>query len=365
MYIPSEHLSIKWYDDFKGIDLLLPWMIMSIEIDDQEKYWVREAIDNLHNKPSLASVQKFLKSLNMYPIAYKAPRLVEEIQDPDLQPPPDTLDHLDTTTPTTFLTSLNIPLSQQYYDWAPKKWSWDVAAILNKSQIPNTNLYDPVSVVTYLILYRLNWERDTWSGQDRLVQGLENLLQKDEQKFFHIMGWISRQSHYVTKQFHVSVLPALEHFPKARKEIEHFITDEVGHYKFMEQTLEALGFKSIESVEVEEVTRWMLDVFEEMGKISPLAFSAMVNIFEAAYYEGEDPLSRVLKKSSKPEAARGYDLHYKINQEHRHCDMPIIFSSRCGPQPKSHVALTVHLFEITLYFLDKMEEKALLDMNSS
>src|SRR5688500_2021894 len=94
-----------------------------------------------------------------------------------------------------------------------------------------------------------------------------------------------------------------------------------------------------------------------MASLSPLAFSAMINIFEAAFYEGQDPIWRVVKQSSKPEAARGYDLHYKINQEHRHCDMPLVLAQRLAPQCKEHLILTLAIFELTLYFLDQMEKK--------
>ena len=103
-------------------------------------------------------------------------------------------------------------------------------------------------------------------------------------------------------------------------------------------------------------TKWLLAAHKRTAIISPLAFSALINIFEAAYYEGQDPISRVIKLSSKPYAAQGFDLHYKINQEHRHCDMPLHLASCLAPQTYSHVALTLGLFELTLNFLDCMEK---------
>ena len=359
MYIPHESLTITWQPDDKSFDILLPWMKMTVDVSDTEKDWIQEATHCLHEKPNLPSVQRFCETLKDYPLAYQAPRSLTDFYPQDLQSCLETVDHLDFTTPSSFLTSLKVPLSPSLEDMIPSKWTWDLNTILTKTQIPGTPLYDPVSVVTYLICYRLNWESTTWSGQNGLGDSLEQILQQDEEKFFWAMGWISRQSHYVTKQFHIAVKPALESFPKAHKELQHFIQDEVGHYKFMEQTLQDLGFKGPEEFSLGEGTRWMLDAYEEMGRISPLAFSAMINIFEAAYYEGQDPLSRVLKQSSRPEAARGYDLHYKINQEHRHCDMPVIFSKHIAPQTKDHVRLTVCLFETTLHFLDEMEKQLL------
>lgn len=357
MYCAHSSLKVVWSTTGDSFKIILPWLEMDIEVDSEERPWIEEAISCLHSDPAKPSVQKFLTSLKDYPLGHIAPRSLKDFEKGNFQECSDTLADLDCSTPSNFLKTLGAPYSSQLEKDCPQGWTWDLDTILNQSRLPGTTLYDPVSVTTSLICYRLEWESTSWSGKDGLGKGLESFLEKDENLFFQKMGWISRQSHYVTKQFHISVLPALTHFKKAEKEIQHFIQDEVGHFKFMEQTLQDLGFKGAGDFSLGDGTRWSLDAFERMGSISPLAFSAMINLFEAAYYEGQDPLSRVLKKSSRPEAARGYDLHYKINQEHRHCDMPIILSKYIVPQSRDHVELTTRLFEIALSFLDKMEER--------
>ena len=149
--------------------------------------------------------------------------------------------------------------------------------------------------------------------------------------------------------------PALSHFEKAQELINHFICDEVGHYKFMEQVFRDINLDK-DDFPVEEGTKWLLKAHERAAEISPLVFSAMINLFEAAFYEGQDPISRVIELSSKPYAAQGYNLHYKINQEHRHCDMPVRLGSYLAPQTYGHAVLTLGLFELTLNFLDNMEK---------
>ncbi|MGC8483809.1 MAG: hypothetical protein ACP5OE_09230 [Thermodesulfobium sp.] len=234
-------------------------------------------------------------------------------------------------------------------------WTWDREKILSKAQIPGTNLYDPMSFISYLICYRLEWESTTWSGQDGFGQFLERLLRHDENQFFQAIGWISKQSWYITKNFSQGLAPAHIHFNKAHEKIHHFMCDEAGHYKFMEEVFRDLNLDK-KSFPIGAGTKWILAAHERTAKISPLAFSAMINLFEAAYYEGQDPISRVIKMSSKPHAAQGYDLHYKINQEHRHCDMPIRLASYLAPQTYSHAILTLGLFELTLSLLDQMEK---------
>lgn len=184
---------------------------------------------------------------------------------------------------------------------------------------------------------------------------LEDLLKKDESKFFQAIGYVTKQSWYVTMETAHAMEPALTHFNKANELISEFIKDEAGHHKFMEQVCEDMGV-DINSFPVSDETKWLLASHKQAAHISPLAFSAMVNLFEAAFYVDQDPLSRTLRLSSKPEAARGYELHYKINLEHHHNDMPVHLAKYLAPQSKTHLLLTLGLFEITLNLLDEMEK---------
>ena len=78
-----------------------------------------------------------------------------------------------------------------------------------------------------------NGKSKTWLGQDGFGMFLEMLLKKDEQRFFEAIGWIAEQSGYVTTQSYDVMKPALTHFPKMHKMISHFMTGEIGHYKYI------------------------------------------------------------------------------------------------------------------------------------
>ena len=363
MLIPSEHLSVKWHEQDSEFTLSLPWMSMEIEVEKEDMHGIKSATTLISEKNyNQESVQSFLQSFKDYPVSYKAPRSLHAFAKKDLQQAYNRIEHYDFSTPKAFVQSAGISCDGLALTDLPDSWGWDLENILSISKLndsdPSTPLYDPMTVVSYLVLYRLAWESSAWSGQNGLGDGLEKLLKKDESQFFDMIAWVTKQSHYVTREFHESVRPGLEHFKPAQHELEHFITDEIGHHKFMEQVFQDID-RDANEYQVGAATKWMLAIFKQLGTQSPLAFSAMVNIFEAAYYEGEDPLSRVLRQSSKPHAAYGYDTHYKINQEHRHCDMPVILASKCAPQPRDHVELTVRLFEVTLLMLDKMEQNQL------
>jgi hypothetical protein len=354
VYIPHEKLSINWNHNNEGFQLSLPWLSMDIDVEKQDKDWIKEATHYLHLEPANQNVQKFIEQLKDYPIFYIQPRKIEDFQTKTLQPCPKI--NIDCSSPKTLIETLGCKLEDDLKGDVLSNWTWDQEKILEKAHITGTDLYDPVSLVTYLICYRLEWESTTWSGQDGFGQFLEELLKQDEQKFFRTIGWISKQSWYVTMESCHSMEPALTSFPVGKELVNHFIHDEVGHYKFMEQVFGDLDLNK-DDFPVAAGTKWLLEAHKRVASLSPLAFSAMINLFEAAYYEGQDPISRVIKLSSKPHAARGYDLHYKINQEHRHCDMPVLLSRHLAPQTRSHAELTLGLFEQTLYFLDQLEIK--------
>lgn len=352
-YIPHEQLEINWIANDKSFMLSLPWLSIEVDVDDQNKEWIMDATKNLHFKPESKSVQNFIQNFKEYPIFYFEPRPLEDFKSKDLQTCLK-LD-VDPTTPTSLLDSFGCEIHSNLLQYIPQRWAWDRKKILSKSKIKGTDLYDPISFVSYLICYRLHWESTSWSGQNGFGKFLEALLKKDEQKFFKAIAWISKQSWYVTRESAHSMEPALVYFPKAKELISHFIADEVGHHKFIEQVFNDICFNK-DDFPVAEGTRWFLASHKRAAAVSPLAFSAMINLFEAAYYEGQDPISRIIKLSSKPHAARGYDLHYKINQEHRHCDMPIYLAAMLAPQTQPHALLTLGLFELTLHILDEMEK---------
>jgi len=352
-YIPHEKLSIDWINNDKSFILSLPWMSMEIDVTEEDLGWIKGATEHLHSIAPNSNVQRFINDLKDYPIFYIQPRNLEEFKGKNLQACP-TLD-VDSSTPSALISTFGCKIADELRESAIPAWTWDREKVLSKAQIPGTDLYDAISFVSYLICYRLEWESTTWSGQDGFGQFLERLLKEDENSFFQAIGWISKQSWYVTKESGQAMKPALIHFEKGRELIQHFIHDEVGHYKFMEQVFQDIGLNK-EDFPVGEGTKWLLAAHERTAKISPLAFSAMINIFEAAYYEGQDPISRVIKMSSKPHVAQGFDLHYKINQEHRHCDMPIRLAACLAPQTKEHALVTLGLFELILNFLDQMEK---------
>ena len=363
LQIPYDKMAIDWIEprqppgqsEGDHFFLSLPWVSTEVDVAEEDKDWVRDATTRLHTDPLNGNVQKFIEAFVDYPVSYVCPRKLEDFEGKDLQVCPDLT--VDSSTPESLLATFGCLIDPSILEDVIPAWTWDQEKILEKARIEETDLYDPMSFITYLICYRLEWESGGWVGQDGFVGFLEELVNKrDEKDFFQAIGWISKQAWQVMTEFSPSMEPALYHFPKAKKEIASYIAEEIGHYKFMEQVFKELDLDK-DNFFVEGGTRWLLDSYKRAAVISPLAFSAMVALFEASYYEEEESISAVIKLSSRPHAGRGYELHRKLNQEYRHCDVSTRFGSYLAPQTRSHALLTVGLFELTLNLLEKMEQK--------
>lgn len=358
LHVPYEKMDISWVDpnqiSHDGFVLTLPWLSMKINVEADDKSWIRDATERLHVNPLDQNVQKFIQELKGYPIAYVHPRTLESFSGKDLQECSDL--SVDNSTPACLISTFGCPIHPSIQEDVIPAWTWDQEKILNKAHIEGTELYDPISLITYLICYRLDWESNSWLGQDKFGMFLQTLLKKDEKDFFQAIGWISRQALQVLTEFCSSMEPALTHFSKAKESVASYIGEEKGHHKFMEQVFRDLDLDK-NAFPLAGGTRWLLDSFKHSAAVSPLAFSAMVALFEASYYEEEEAITGAIKLSSRPHAGRGYELHRKVNEEYRHCDVPVRFASYLAPQTRAHALLTVGLFELTLNVLDKMEQK--------
>ena len=178
LHIPYEKIDIRWVEPGQtaneGFMLTLPWLSMIINITAEDKSWIRDAITHLHTSPLSGNVQKFIQELKGYPIAYIHPRKREDFAGEDLQECADLA--VDPSTPARLLSTFGCPIDPSIEEDVIPAWTWDQEKILSKARIEGTDLYDPLSFITYLICYRLEWESNGWLGQDRFGMFLQALL---------------------------------------------------------------------------------------------------------------------------------------------------------------------------------------------
>ncbi len=351
--IPYEGLKSTWISETQ-LSISSPWMNLTFEVDAKEKPWVQEATELLPANSEHTSVQRFLEGLKDYPLFYTKPRTIEDFQLDKHELTAYSLEHIDFSSPETFIDSLQIPFKKELKQSLPQKWQWPVNDILNKAKIAQVNLYDPITIHTYLSLIRLESAKRGWEGSGGIYNILNQVLHKDEKSFFRYIGWCARQSHYLTSNAEKVLQNAIDHFPRLREQLEIYLADESGHDKFLADVLDKLGF-NVNDFELNAATQFFVDALFGMGNCSALAFINLVDFSEAYSFSETDPLSELLKKSSKPNAGKGYQKHYEINFGHDHDMICYSFCSHLGPQHKKDCLLTIRIYELCSTLINSME----------
>jgi len=154
LYLPHERLAVEWMPNDTGFNLTLPWLSMEIGVAESEKSWIKDAIENLHESSLNENTQRFIKDLKDYPLFYLKPRSIDDFKDQDLQSGSSL--NVDMTTPQRFIETVGIPFDPMLEKDVPQQWTWNWEKIIEKARINGTDLYDPLSFVSYLICYRLN-----------------------------------------------------------------------------------------------------------------------------------------------------------------------------------------------------------------
>lgn len=343
MYIPHKEMKISWDSNQADLTVSLPWVSIDIDIDPNDKIWVQEAINNLYDRPSHASVQKFLDPLKEYNVGYYAPQA--SISTKLSSSYTSVLNISVISSPHNFIAYLGSQFLSELTD-IPSSWSWDIEEICMASHISKSSEYDSLSVGSLLIGKMLGLEAHTKNQRITLPQQLDILRQKDEDNFFNLCKILMRQTHYITCKFQEYAPYALRCFPEALQEIEAFIREEVGHDKLMSNSLKALRCHQPEKVGVLPEIALLMDLFRFASDNFPLAFACLISFFEGMSYTESDPIADVLLKSSCPEAAKGYQIHFNINKEHQHKDTALHLLQKLPPRNKQEVIATARTVEL-------------------
>jgi hypothetical protein len=343
MYIPHKEMKVSWDSSQTDLTVSLPWVSIDIDINPNDRIWVQEAIENLYDRPSHASVQKFLEPLKEYNVGYYAPQASIPSKLPSSSQ--SLLDISVISSPHNFITYLGSQFLEELND-LPSQWCWDIEEICEASLIANTLAYDSLSVGSLLIGKMLGSEAQTKNQRIDLPQQLDILRQKNEGNFFNICKILIRQTHYITCKFQEYAPHALKCFPEARQVIEGFIREEVGHDKLMSSSLKVLKCPYPEEVSVLPEIALLMEVFKFASSNFPLAFSCLISFFEGMSYTESDPIADVLLKSSCPEAAKGYQVHFNINKEHQHKDTALHLMQKLPPRNKQEVSVAARTVEL-------------------
>jgi len=314
IYYPYPDLKIEWTSDEKGFRLMLPWIHSHIDVDPHEESWIKLATLHLHHAPEHPMVQKFLESLAPLPVSFqKKTNWPEEDKKPDHRFFTD-LASLD---PMELLNFLNISFPLEKITFL-QSWEWDLDFLLKQTLLSDSQNYDPLAALTLGLSFCWKQELKTYHAAIGLPMALDLLRIQNEPLFFDYMALLLKSTLFITTQVPPLLLQAQKTFPKAKKMLQHFYQDEVGHDRLMQKALEALGHSHEDAFELPWPLILLMKLFEYAVSHSALTLTAFISLFEGQLYPDFDPLARLLEKSSKPQAARGYSSHFHINQSHNH-----------------------------------------------
>lgn len=312
---------VQWsFDQNNILSVRSPWIDLDIDIDEENKAWVQEAVHNLSRNPEIKSCQQLLSDLKEYRLSYLAPRPLERPDSPTPLPK-------------------SLPLG------------WSLDPILTAARCPNNqDLFDPVTLVSYLEAYRLKGEAESDQQRQNLPLSLERLKDQDEERFFYVIALLYRQTYEITRAIQRLLPDAILRFPVISEPLTHFLEEEKGHDTLMRLSLRHLGYEDPETLPLFNSIKKTLELLDEISKASPLAMTLAVGFFEGSFYQNTDDLAECIKHSSNPKAAIGYQRHFEINREGHHTEMIFELAAALPAQLKEEVEYATACLEaLTLY----------------
>ncbi len=331
VFSPYEELKLQWKSDHSGFELLCPWVQISVDVEPDERPKIIEL-----TKDGLGS--SFLEFFAQYPISYLRHSSVEALPQRESHAkeakelPPYSLIRTLANTEKSDLPEVN------------SSWKWDLSPVLAFSAIPDTKLYDPLAVYSYLRRLRLLDEASDPTNVG-IYPELEALRVKDEAVFFHLVQLMLRQNYHVTHSCESSLKPALA-IKGFKGVIEAFLTEEHGHDQLVLKSLRAAGALNPENYPLFSEIDYSMRILGHCAAHAPLAFCSIVGAFEGNDSADHDPLALILEKSSRPRAARGIQQHHLINRDNHHSRVGEDLVRGLAPASKSEVILAARWAEL-------------------
>ncbi len=352
IHYPYPSLKIEWAADKNSFRLMLPWIQLDIDIDSGERDWIKLATLYLHHSPNHPLVQKFLENFSALPIAFQKKITWPSDNLIPMDAPASSIEFL---SPKDFLSFVNIDASQDAYLF--ENWNWDLNSFLNHTYLAAFNAYDPISALTLGLSFSWNHEAKMHHTIWGLPQVLDLMRIQNESLFFDHMAQLLESTLFVTHQVPPLLLKAKETFPEAKEILQHFYIEELGHDRLMEKALNVLGESRPRFFNPSSPLILLMQLFDYATYHSPIAITAFISLFEGRLYPELDPLARILEKSSKPKAAKGYAQHFHINKSHNHNDEAWELMQSLPLQPKENIILIFRILELASHLISELDDQ--------
>lgn len=327
MLIPYDNLEFKLNAD--TLIISLPWLTMTCDFNSEHKDEVTKCISALKDNYTSNDAQKFLGEFDDNTIYYRSPRK-------------DT-----SSTQPTDVSEKKLLIRDKYETPKSKSLSQEVKTLSRISQ----DLYDPFTIYGFLRSKVFSLD-----AKLRETAPIMNLLSSlDEEDFFIALEKGLQQNHHITSNFCPLIKNYSEDFHEVKDLMDEIYRAELGHDKLIEHSLRSLGSKP-ETKKVLKGTKDLMTILSPITECSPLCFALLYDYFEGDGYTKTDPLVDLIKKTSKPDIAKGVQKHYDINSGESHDEFGLKICKKLSPIRESDVDVVCALF---IEVLSRIEQNSL------
>lgn len=322
-----------------------PWLDLEVEVDDDTA--------GLLCKPDGlgwlgdARVQQFLAFLKEFPLLNVAPRRMLEPRAP-LRAAPDNAAL--SPRPGELVAAMRARLGIAYENQAllGDVYEWNLDEVLEFCRIPGEEqLYDPYAAYTFIRGRRLQYQFEQMSQSSVVVAYLDALRRANEGAFFEAVIDVMSQQFYVTRQCTACLHPALEN-DDIRAAVEAYIAEEQNHDRLILSSIQAVSDRRVEDLFFAPGIMVETELIRYAASVCPLSFACLVSIMEGSAYPEHDPVGELLRKTSRPQAAKGIEAHFQINKTHNHTAIPETFVVCLPPVDRDTVASALRMTEVAI-----------------
>jgi hypothetical protein len=306
---PIKNLESKLDLSTKTLQLITPWCSIELEIDDEHSDDGIAIQNDIDSKVYTERVSDCLELLADYPISVVKPRLLDFFIEQ----------------------KLSVPVCRKFSEemarneFAPKRKGveiarWPLDEIYTFSLVEK-ELFDPASAHSKIIEHFL-FADVTANLKIKLINSLNGLLKTNENAFFEVIETILTQTFYLTSNCLDALNPATQWTPEYLEPfcslIYKFQQQEAGHHHLIKDSILKIGKTDVDPSKTFPETEKLMGLLKYTALSSPLAFCCLLSIFEGQNFNETDPLASIIAASSKPQAARGLQVHHNINLREKH-----------------------------------------------
>ncbi len=232
--------------------------------------------------------------------------------------------------------------------------SWTVNQVIRFSRIGWLNVCDGVAAFSVL---RRCLHQSLLSAPERKLFERLNDLKPSGELFFRGIAFVLVQNLHVTRFGTEALNRAVSRFPSIANKVVAYIESESGHDKLVLKSLKLLGYENTSELGVLPETKQLVQILSDAAASSTVAFSIMIEFFEAGSSSSEHPIASLLKGTVHADAGKPLQMHRDINVNANHSSTALSFLMDSEPLTTREVQEASRLLALAVSVRESMLER--------